>query len=154
MYQELRECGDVCTRILAQNQAVIRELVARLKKRPPSIIVTCARGSSDHAASFAKTIFETKLGIMVVSYAPSMSTIFETKFRNMENALFIVISQSGKSPDLLASLRAAKASGALCVGIVNDTTSPVAALADFVLPMQAGTEKSVAATKSYIGGKS
>ncbi|MEK7660650.1 MAG: iron dicitrate transport regulator FecR, partial [Pseudomonadota bacterium] len=105
MYQELRECGDVCARILAQNQAIIRELVARLKKRPPSIIVTCARGSSDHAASFAKTIFETKLGIMVVSYAPSMSTIFETKFRNMENALFIVISQSGKSPDLLASLR-------------------------------------------------
>mgnify|MGYP001593696437 FL=1 len=150
MYQELRECGDVCARILAQNQAIIRELVARLKKRPPSIIVTCARGSSDHAASFAKTIFETKLGIMVVSYAPSMSTIFETKFRNMENALFIVISQSGKSPDLLASLRAAKESGALCVAIVNDTTSPVAALADFVLPMQAGVEKSVAATKSYI----
>lgn len=150
MYHELRECGEVCTRIIAQNRPVIREIVAALKSRPPSIIVTCARGSSDHAASFAKTIFETRSGIMVVSYAPSMSTIFETKFHNMENALFIVISQSGKSPDLLASLKAAKTSGALTLAIVNDTASPVADIADFVLPMQAGAEKSVAATKSFI----
>jgi len=150
MYYELRECGKVAARILEANRAIIGELVLRLKNKPPSIVVTCARGSSDHAASFAKTVIEANLGIMVVSYAPSMSTIFETKFRNMENALFIVISQSGQSPDLIASLSSAKSSRALTVAIVNNTNSPVASMADFVLPMQAGEEKSVAATKSYI----
>lgn len=102
------------------------------------------------AASFAKTVFESRLGTIVASYAPSMSSIYKTHFRKLDNAVFIVISQSGKSPDMLASLIAANEAGALTIAIVNDEKSPAALLADFVLPLNAGPEKSVAATKTFV----
>ena len=67
----------------------------------------------------------------------------------MRDALFLAISQSGRSPDLLTLAEAARADGALTVALVNDTASPLAALCEVVLPLHAGPEKSVAATKSY-----
>ena len=150
MYQELRQSAEVCDKILRQNSQKISEIASILQKREPPIIITCARGSSDMAASYAKTLLETRLGTIVASYAPSMSSVYETKFRSLENAVFIVISQSGKSPDLISSLVAANEAGALTIAIVNDENSPAATLADFVLPLNAGSEKSVAATKTFI----
>lgn len=150
MYQELREAGAVCERILRQNTRKIGELATILQKREPPLIITCARGSSDMAASYAKTVLESRLGTIVASYAPSMSSIYETRFRKLDNAVFIIISQSGKSPDIIASLIAANEAGALTIAMVNDENSPAAGLADFVLPLCAGPEKSVAATKSFI----
>ncbi len=150
MFQELRQTSEVCQKILSNNAKIISEISGILQKREPPLIITCARGSSDMAASYAKTLFESRLGTIVASYAPSMSSIYETRFRSLENAVFIVISQSGKSPDIISSLVAANEAGALTIAIVNDENSPAASLADFVLPLNAGPEKSVAATKTFI----
>lgn len=149
MFQELHEVPNILEK-QKELQGQINDVAQFLRKREPSILVTCARGSSDHAASFAKTIFESRLGLLVASYAPSMSSVYETYFRSLQNAVFIVISQSGKSPDLLASLIAANEAGAFTIAIVNDETSPAAGLADVVLPLCAGKEHAVAATKSYL----
>lgn len=150
MFQELYEVPNVLERQKLELQSQISDVAQFLRKREPNILVTCARGSSDHAASFAKTIFESRLGLLVASYAPSMSSVYDTYFRSLQNAVFVVISQSGKSPDLLASLIAANEAGAFTIAIVNDETSPAAGLADVVLPMCAGKEYAVAATKSYL----
>ncbi|MBC8022152.1 MAG: SIS domain-containing protein, partial [Burkholderiales bacterium] len=116
---------------------------------PPRAVVTCARGSSDHAATFAKYLFETRLGVLTASAAPSVSSVYGAR-QDLRDCLFLAISQSGRSPDLVAAARSAREAGALVVAAVNDESSPLAQLADFKLPLCAGEEKSVAATKSYV----
>jgi glucosamine--fructose-6-phosphate aminotransferase (isomerizing) len=111
--------------------------------------MTGARGSSDHAATFAKYVFETRLGIATASAAPSVSSLYGAS-QNLSGVLFLAISQSGRSPDLLQQAEAARTAGATLVALVNDTDSPLAASAEFVVPLRAGAERSVAATKSYI----
>jgi glucosamine--fructose-6-phosphate aminotransferase (isomerizing) len=111
--------------------------------------VTCARGSSDHAATFAKYLFETRAGVLTASAAPSIASVYGAR-QDLRDCLFIAISQSGRSPDLLATVESAKEAGALTVALVNDESSPLASLVDFALPLCAGEEQSVAATKSYI----
>ena len=116
-------------------------------------MVTLGRGSSDHAATFARYLIETQMGVMTASTPPSVASIYDAA-PAMADTLCLVISQSGRSPDLLASAEAAKAAGALVVAMVNDATSPLAELADITAPLLAGPELSVAATKSYIGALS
>jgi glutamine---fructose-6-phosphate transaminase (isomerizing) len=137
-----------------ENAVAMSDLGAYLRKNPPSIVVTCARGSSDHAASFAKYAIETRARTLVASHAPSTSSVFGAALRGLEGALFIAISQSGKSPDILSSIVAAKEAGAFVVAMVNDANSPAAGLADLVIPLHAGPEKAVAATKSYVASLS
>ncbi len=149
MAREARESADVLARQFAANDAVVSALAAALRKDPPRFIVTCARGSSDHAAAFAKYVFETRLGVPVVSASPSVSSVYAAP-QQWRGALFIAISQSGKSPDLLRTARAAQAAGARVVAMVNVEASPLAALADTVIALHAGPERSVAATKSYL----
>lgn len=149
MYQEAHASADVIARQLVLNAAPLAELGARLRARPPRCIVTCARGSSDHAAAYAKYVFETRLGIVTASASPSVASIYDAPL-NLEGALFLAISQSGKSPDLLLSAQAAKAAGAYVVAMVNVEDSPLAHWADTVIPLHAGPERSVAATKSYL----
>lgn len=150
MKHELNEAANVLERQQVENAEKIRKLAIYLQKREPNIIVTCARGSSDHAASFAKTIFESRLGLLVAAYAPSMSSIYETQFRSLENSVFLSISQSGASPDLISSINGANEAGALTVTIVNEEDSPAAKISDVVIPMCAGKEYAVAATKTFI----
>jgi len=149
MWSEARQAADVVRAQLDGNAHIVAEIAQRLIARPPRAVVTCARGSSDHAATFAKYLIETRLGILTASAAPSTSSVYATPTQ-LEDALYIAISQSGKSPDLLASVEAAKAAGAFTLALVNDEASPLAAMADAVLPLHAGPELSVAATKSYI----
>ena len=149
MHAEAREAPDVVARMLERNRTAIDRVAQRLRDEPPPFIVTCARGSSDHAATFGKYLFETKLGVSVASAAPSIASVYGTPLR-ATGALCLAISQSGRSPDLLASATAYKKAGAFVVALVNDETSPLADLADEVLPLCAGPEQSVAATKSYI----
>ena len=111
--------------------------------------MTCARGSSDSAATYAKYLIEICLGLVAASVGPSISSVYAAAPK-MRGALFIAISQSGRSPDLLTLAEAARAGGALTVAIVNDTASPLAGLCEVTLPLHAGPERSVAATKSYI----
>lgn len=150
MFDEASQAADVVARQLAANAGPLWALAERLRRLDPRIVFTCARGSSDHAATFAKYLFETHLGIPTLSQAPSISSIYGGALRHMQGQPFILMSQSGRSPDLLASAEAAAKAGALVVALVNDTGSPLAALADVVVPLHAGPELSVAATKSFI----
>lgn len=150
MFAEASEAGGVVARQIAANDAALRMLVKRLRILDPKVIFTCARGSSDHAASFAKYLFETHVGIPTLSHAPSISSIYGRALPHMAGQPFIAVSQSGKSPDLLASAQAARQAGALVIALTNDLRSPLAAIAEIVVPLHAGPEISVAATKSYI----
>jgi glucosamine--fructose-6-phosphate aminotransferase (isomerizing) len=120
-----------------------------LRDTPPSLVITCARGSSDHAATFAKYLIETQLGVPTASFAPSISSVYKARLK-VAGVLFIAISQSGQSPDLVASAEAARDAGALVVTIVNADNSPLARVGQIRLPLHAGLERSVAATKSFI----
>ncbi len=149
MFREAAETADVVAAQFARNRDVIAALAAQLRDAPPPFVATCARGSSDHAATYAKYLFETELGCVTASLSPSVGSVYNAPLR-LEGALFIAISQSGKSPDLLRNAEAARAAGARVVALVNVEDSPLAALADTVIPLGAGPEKSVAATKSYL----
>ncbi len=149
MYHEAAGAADVIATQFARNRATMAALGARLRAAPPPFVATCARGSSDHAATYAKYLVETELGIVTTSLSPSIGSIYEVPLR-VRDALFIAISQSGKSPDLLRNAEAAKAAGAHVVALVNVEDSPLAQLAGTVVPLCAGPERSVAATKSYL----
>jgi glucosamine--fructose-6-phosphate aminotransferase (isomerizing) len=149
MFSEAAECGQGLAAFLKRNRAALKELGARLREWSPAMVVTCARGSSDNAATYGKYLIETRLGLPVSSAALSVSSVFEAPM-NESRALCIAISQSGRSPDLLTSVGQRKASGALVVALVNDETSPLAEMADVVLPLSVGPELSVAATKSCL----
>lgn len=149
MRREAGESGQSVARFLAHNANTLRQLGEHLRANPPAFVVTCARGSSDHAATYGKYLIETLLGLPVASAAPSVTSVFATEFQQT-GALLIAISQSGRSPDLLSTVERYKRAGAYVVVLVNDETSPLAAMADTLLPLCAGPETSVAATKSFI----
>ena len=149
LYAEAAQAAEVVRTQIRTNTQRLTQLGESLRRLGPRAIVTCARGSSDHAATFAKYLLETRLGILVSSAAPSVSSVYAAK-ADLRGTVLIAISQSGASPDLLATVANAKTAGAMIVALVNVETSPLAQAADFTLPLCAGTEQSVAATKSYI----
>jgi glucosamine--fructose-6-phosphate aminotransferase (isomerizing) len=153
MYREAAQAPAVVREQLGANAARIARLAARLTARPPRAVVTCARGSSDHAATFARYLIETRLGLLTSSAAPSVSSVYEAR-PDLSGTLVLAISQSGASPDLLTTVSTARSAGAYVVALVNAESSPLAQIADEVLPLRAGPEKSVAATKSYIASLS
>ena len=149
MYREAREAADCVQRQLVRNADAVARLAERLRGTPPRFVATSARGSSDHAATFAKYVFETQIGCPTLSASPSISSVYATPLR-LEQALYVAISQSGKSPDLVRQALSAREAGAHVVALVNVEDSPLAAAAHDVIPLCAGPETSVAATKSYI----
>jgi len=149
MFIEAAEAPGRVRAQLAANAARVEALAERLRKHPPRVVTTLGRGSSDNAATYARYLVETRLGVMTASSSPSVSSVYEAA-ADMEGVLTLVISQSGRSPDLLSAAQAAKTAGALVVALVNDEASPLAAQADVTLPLKAGPETSVAATKSFI----
>ena len=153
LHREAAEAAETVARQLERNNADLRKLAASLRDKPPPFVATCARGSSDHAATYAKYVIETQTGCVTASASPSIESIYSIPLR-LRDALYLVISQSGASPDLLRSAEAARNAGARVVALVNAENSPLAALAETVIPLQAGAEKSVAATKSFIGSLS
>src|SRR5262245_56087714 len=149
METELNEAPDVVARQSKLLAGPLGELVAHLRRVPPQVMVTCARGSSAHAANFGKYLFERHLGVPVAAVAPSIMTIYRRDLR-LRGQFFLAISQSGHSDDLVEAASSARANGALTTAIVNDTNSPLASSCEIVLPMAAGQELSVAATKTFI----
>ena len=149
MYQEAAEAPGCVANQLQRNAATLATLADRLRAQPPAAMVTIARGSSDHAATYARYLVETRLGILSSSLSPSLFSVFKAPL-SLRNMLCLAISQSGRSPDLLAAAQAARDSGAIVVALVNDAASPLAEIASVVLPQSAGPEKSAAATKSFI----
>lgn len=153
MFNEAAETADVVAAQFRRNAPAIAALAAELRASPPAFVATCARGSSDHAATYAKYLFETQLGVVTASISPSVHSVYATRLK-LQNALFLAISQSGKSPDLLRNAEAARDAGARVVALVNAEDSPLARLAHTVIPLCAGPERSVAATKSYLASLS
>jgi glucosamine--fructose-6-phosphate aminotransferase (isomerizing) len=149
MYREAAEAPDCVENQLQSNAVMLAAFVDRLRIHPPAAVVTIGRGSSDHAATYARYLIETRLGILTSSLSPSVFSVFKAPL-SLGNMLCLVISQSGRSPDLLAAARAARDSGAIVVALVNDPDSPLAKIASIVLPQGAGLEESAAATKSFI----
>ncbi len=149
MLQEAAEAHRAVARQMAANGAKLRELGAELRARAPRAVVTCARGSSDHAATFAKYLVETHAHVLTSSAAPSMSSVYDAS-TDLREVVFVALSQSGKSPDLIASARRARECGALVVALCNTPGSPLAAVAHHSIDLEAGPEHSVAATKSFI----
>ncbi|MCW3848032.1 SIS domain-containing protein [Sphingomonas sp. LB-2] len=153
MFAEAEEAGAAVARFLAANSAALERIGARLRADPPEVVVTCARGSSDHAATYGKYLIETLTGVVTASAALSVSSLYQARPAHTDpgtSRLCIAISQSGRSPDLLAAVEAQRDAGAFVIALVNDETSPLAGIADELLALHAGPERSVAATKSYI----
>ena len=146
---EFREAPAALRRQAARLAAPIAELVSRLRQAPPKLVMTCARGSSANAAVFGKYLIERHLELPVGAIAPSIATIYRRKLR-LDGALFLALSQSGRSDDLVESALMAKAAGAITAAIVNDPGSPLAFACEIVLPMEAGRETGVAATKTFV----
>jgi glucosamine--fructose-6-phosphate aminotransferase (isomerizing) len=149
MYLEAGQAAQAVRDQLFSNAQEMERLGERLRRQAPRAVVTCARGSSDHAATFAKYLIETRLGVLTSSAAPSVSSVYDTR-PDLSNTVCLAISQSGASPDLLATVNKAREAGAMVVALVNAKDSPLAARADHVVPLCAGPETSVAATKSFI----
>ena len=149
MLQEALEAPDAVRLLLAQNAGPCRDLGARLRRSAPPFAVSCARGSSDNAATYAKYLLEIRLGLVTASVGPSVRSVYASA-PAVSGALFLAISQSGRSPDILYLAEAARAGGATTVAIVNDVESPLTQLCEVTLPLHAWPEKSVAATKSWI----
>lgn len=153
MAKETHEVSDTLLRQLVRNEKVIASLAAKVKGSPPSFIYMIGRGSSDHAGVFAKYLFETTLGLPVCHAALSLSSIYNKALR-LEGALVLVISQSGGSTDIIAQTKMAKRAGAIVVGLINNEDAELCSEVDYFIPLCAGPELAVAATKSYIASLS
>ena len=149
MLAEALEAPQVVARLLAMESSRIGELGAELRRQPPQSLLTIARGSSDHAAHYMAYLVMARLGRLVTSLPMSLITLYQSRLV-ADGLVALAFSQSGQSPDLVGPLVQIGAQGACTVAIVNDAASPLAQAAQRVLPLHAGAETSVAATKSYI----
>lgn len=148
MLDEIHEQPQVLERLWREEATAVGRLARRLRMRRPPAVVLAARGTSDNAALYGRYLIETHLRIPVSLAAPSVVTLYgaRVKWRGM---VVIGLSQSGRSPDIVRFLEAARDAGALTVAITNTPRSPLARAADEVLALHAGQERSVAATKTY-----
>jgi glutamine---fructose-6-phosphate transaminase (isomerizing) len=149
MFTEAASASDAVRAQLRHDAAAIAAIGAQLRRLAPRAVITCARGSSDHAATYAKYLIETRAGVLTASAAPSVSSVYGVS-QDLRGCLFIALSQSGRSPDLLAAVAAAKAAGATILALCNSPGAPLIAAADLVIELRAGVETSVAATKSFL----
>jgi glutamine---fructose-6-phosphate transaminase (isomerizing) len=149
MAKEAAEAPEAVARFLDRNAKTLSAIGARLRMNPPPVIITSARGSSDNAAGYFKYLTEIQTGIPCCSIGASVVSVYDAELQ-VRGGLCVTISQSGKSPDIVALQNAARKAGAFTVAIVNAEDSPAAQAADICLPLYAGPELSVAATKSFI----
>ncbi len=149
MATEVAEIPQVAARFLDLSGAAVADAAAALRRTDPGLIVTVARGSSDHAATYLKYAVELLAGVPVASVGPSVASIYNRPLR-LAGAACVGISQSGRSPDIVEMMRAAGAGGALSIAITNFADAPMAQASAHCLPLQAGQERSVAATKTFV----
>ena len=149
MRREVDEIPEAAARLLEQSADAIRQAGAALRGRDPAFLVTVARGSSDHAALFLKYAIELIAGRPVASLGPSLASIYGAKLKLDGGAAFAV-SQSGKSPDIVALAEATTGAGAISIALVNTLPSPLSEACTHAVDIAAGPEISVAATKSYV----
>src|SRR5262245_59578907 len=148
MARETAEIPAVAERLLARTD-LFAAIAKRIDEAKPRIVVFCGRGSSGHVGVYLRYVFEARLGLLASASAPSVVTAYRRP-PDMRDALFVVVSQSGRSPDLVTATEVARKSGALTLAIVNDAESPAAAASELVLPIGAGPEHAVAATETVV----
>jgi glucosamine--fructose-6-phosphate aminotransferase (isomerizing) len=149
MLDEAREAPEAVARQLAQDRDRWRAFGERLRQDPPASLLTIARGSSDHAAHYAAYLVMARLGRLVTSMPMSLLTLYQSEIRCDGLASF-AFSQSGQSPDLVTPTQYFRQCRALTCAFVNDPDSPLGRAAEWLFPLHAGAERSVAATKSFI----
>lgn len=145
---EIAEQPAALARLLASEGAAIASAAAEIRRRRPRYAVLAARGTSDNAARYAQHLLGRFCGLPVALATPSLHTLYHAPLRYTD-AVVIGISQSGASPDVVSVVEAGNAQGAISVAITNDPESPLAQAAHHVIALQAGRERSVAATKTY-----
>jgi glucosamine--fructose-6-phosphate aminotransferase (isomerizing) len=148
MAAEIGEQPAVLGRILQDGWPEIQRVAAAVRDRRPRFVLFVARGTSDHAAIYAKYLVETRLALPAGLTSPSTMTVYDAR-PAMQDVLVVAVSQSGASPDLVEPLVRARAGGAITVAITNTPGSPLATAAEFHLDVLAGPERAVAATKTY-----
>ncbi|MFC3162523.1 SIS domain-containing protein [Ciceribacter thiooxidans] len=149
MREEINEIPVAAARLLERSANDIAAAGRALRERDPRVVVTIARGSSDHAAHFLKYAVELELGLPVASLGPSLASIYGAPMKLGRAAAFAV-SQSGASPDIVAMAEGSRTGGALTLALVNTVPSPLARAASLAIDIQAGPEIAVAATKSFV----
>ena len=149
MFIEAREAPAAIAVQMANDDAAYREFGAHLRSANPTAVLTVARGSSDHAAHFMAYLIMAKMGRLVTSLPMSLITLYQSQIQ-CKGLLSLAFSQSGQSPDLIAPMRFFSTGGAMTAAFINDEKSPLAKAVQSVFPLHAGTETSVAATKSFI----
>lgn len=149
MEREAREAPEVAATLARAGKDALAELGARLRHEPPLYALAAGRGSSGAACLLAKYLFEQRLGVPTAPAALSIQSVYGRRLK-LNRALALVISQSGRSPDLIEFCRTATGPSVMRVGLINDAESPLAQTVDVCLPLHAGAERSVAATKSCL----
>lgn len=144
--EEIKSQPDVIARLIEHEADRVRNIVGQLP--PFAYALIAARGTSDHAATYAKYAWAALTGHPVALATPSLHTLYHASPR-MDGALVVGISQSGQSPDIVAVVEEGRRQGRPTIAITNDGASPLAAAADHVIELHAGVERSVAATKTY-----
>jgi glucosamine--fructose-6-phosphate aminotransferase (isomerizing) len=148
MLLEIGEAPAVAERILASVDER-RAVAAAISKASPRWVMIAGRGTSDHAGVYAQYLVEARLGLLTGLVKPSITTIYRAEL-DWRGGLVLAISQSGRSPDIVAVVEAARRSGALTLAITNDPGSPLAEAAELQLDLRAGPELAVPATKTYV----
>ncbi len=149
MRAEVEDIPAAAERFLAGARGEIEAAAAAMRALDPGLLVTVARGSSDHAATYLKYAVELGAGVPVASVGPSIASVYGRKLR-LGRAACVGISQSGQSPDIVEMMRGARAGGALTLAITNFAQAPMAAACDHTLALRVGPEQSVAATKTFV----
>jgi len=149
MLEEARSAAACVARQLAADAPAYAALGRTLREQPPTVALTVARGSSDHAAAYLGYLVMSRMGRIVASLPMSLVTLYKSPLQARQT-LAVAMSQSGQSPDVVEPIGYFRAGGATTVALVNDAASPLARAAEWVLPLHAGPERSVAATKSFI----
>jgi glucosamine--fructose-6-phosphate aminotransferase (isomerizing) len=149
MAREVAEIPQAAQRFLDQSAGALQQAGAALRQTAPKVLLTVARGSSDHAATYLKYAAELEVGIPVASVGPSVASIYGRPL-HLSGAACIGISQSGQSPDIVQMMQTARAGQGLTVAITNHANSPMAKASAHCLPLHAGTEAAVAATKTFV----
>lgn len=148
MLKEIKETPDAIRKLIKTQGDNIKSIAKEINKRDIDFIVTAARGTSDHSATYGSYIFSIIDGLMSCSAGLSIVTCYNASL-NLDKAVVIGISQSGEGPDVCEFIEGSKERGALTVAMVNETDSRLVKAADFIIPLSAGKEIAVAATKSY-----
>ena len=149
MRREILEIPVAVDRLLQNGGEDISRAADAIRTRSPAFMVSVARGSSDHVATYLKYVSELLTGIPIASIGPSVASIYNRKLA-LKGSVCLSVSQSGKSPDIVQMAKMAREGGALSIAMTNNPDSPLAQVSDHTLNLHAGPETSVAATKTFV----